>query len=699
MKKILTIFTIFMLMIPFYVNGENYTSYKNDIKNELNFDVGRLKIESLAFVDNSDTDLHSFGLYGDIDNESDNEEKITVVVDYLTKNDKTVASLKRSWTIPKGKGQKFNLLHNLNEIKGKYEVGDIKFFTLKIDIASDSLDDEKPSSNSFYKRYDYVVDSYDIVVDMYENNTYDVTEKIVFFNNIGDIRLTRDISFKNKIETSDGSLWTKRLSIDGSDIEKKYDTIKENSLYRIILDENSKKGTNEYQLKYKVNLGENAKRQFLYIIDSNWNNPVGGIKFRINFPKPIDREDVNITVGRENRVDEKLKYELIGNSIVGSYKGILDSKESIVIEMDFEDEYYADINRDNQISLFIMYLIPLLCMLISFGMWFFCGKDDETEDKLNPYPPKMLNSLELGYDYKGYADGEDVASLLLYLAVKGYLKIEEAKDKYKIVKLKDYDGKNRFEKEFLNNLFHDNKTEVLEEACIESKRFNSATLRKVNSKKNRNKIFYEGETFRKVIVALLMFISVMIIFAIPLYDFGALNWILPTIGIIFIYIPAMYLTISDDTPSLVKVIFGVVVCIQISTFVIFNDVIFDSITIDSGYTKPFIFGLLNIVVMGICLKEMPKRTKYGNQIYSSIKGFKKYIDSINISEIENLVTNNSSYYYDILPYIYSLGMTKKWSQKFKEKVKESPDWFEGDKEFILSKFIKIIDDIMDDIKP
>ena len=65
------------------------------------------------------------------------------------------------------------------------------------------------------------------------------------------------------------------------------------------------------------------------------------------------------------------------------------------------------------------------------------------------YPPDGLNSADLGFIYKGRSEQKDIISLLIYLANKGYLKIEEFEEKvlnvikskqFKIIKIKEYDG-------------------------------------------------------------------------------------------------------------------------------------------------------------------------------------------------------------------------------------------------------------------
>ena len=54
---------------------------------------------------------------------------------------------------------------------------------------------------------------------------------------------------------------------------------------------------------------------------------------------------------------------------------------------------------------------------------FLFGRDDPLVEPVEFYPPKGLNSLEVGFLYKGKADNKDVTSLLIYLANKGYLEI------------------------------------------------------------------------------------------------------------------------------------------------------------------------------------------------------------------------------------------------------------------------------------
>lgn len=121
------------------------------------------------------------------------------------------------------------------------------------------------------------------------------------------------------------------------------------------------------------------------------------------------------------------------------------------------------INSNNKLNIknTLYYAIPFSFLIISIIIWYLYGKQEKPIETPEFYPPENLNSLEIGYIYKGRAEDVDILSLLVYLANKGYIKISEIIEKklyflpkgLKITKLKDYDGNNINEKAFLEGLF------------------------------------------------------------------------------------------------------------------------------------------------------------------------------------------------------------------------------------------------------
>ena len=53
---------------------------------------------------------------------------------------------------------------------------------------------------------------------------------------------------------------------------------------------------------------------------------------------------------------------------------------------------------------------------------------------------------------------------------------------------------------------------------------------------------------------------------------------------------------------------------------------------------------------------------------------------------------NPSYFYDILPYTYVLGVSSKWIKKFESINVEPPDWYSGYDPFTYNRFSHFLND-------
>ncbi len=76
-------------------------------------------------------------------------------------------------------------------------------------------------------------------------------------------------------------------------------------------------------------------------------------------------------------------------------------------------------------------------------------------------------------------------------------------------------------------------------------------------------------------------------------------------------------------------------------------------------------------------RYMKRRTKKGAELLGKILGFKEFIRVAEVDRIQKLVEQNPSYFYDVLPYAYVLGLSKKWAKKFENIGVEPPNWYQG----------------------
>ena len=145
----------------------------------------------------------------------------------------------------------------------------------------------------------------------------------------------------------------------------------------------------------------------------------------------------------------------------------------------------------------------------------------------------MYNSAEVGFLYNGSADTEGIISLLIYLANKGYIEIEETEEKmlfskskgFKITKLKEYDGNNESEKMFFDGLFKSTSTNSVTSLDLYNNFYIILNMikSKLNSKANKNKIFTKASR-SKVKYIILMAIAIFILITVkPIIEYSGIG--------------------------------------------------------------------------------------------------------------------------------------------------------------------------------
>lgn len=83
------------------------------------------------------------------------------------------------------------------------------------------------------------------------------------------------------------------------------------------------------------------------------------------------------------------------------------------------------------------------------------------------------------------------------------------------------------------------------------------------------------------------------------------------------------------------------------------------------------------IILALFMFFGSKRTKAGNQVYGQILGFKEFIKKAELDRLKMLVEENPSYYYDIMPYAYVLGLSDQWIENFETMHMPEPDWYSG----------------------
>lgn len=422
---------------------------------------------------------------------------------------------------------------------------------------------------------EYTIDSYNIVMNVNENNTFDITENIVAYFNVPKHGIYRKLPLKNSIIRTDGTKSKNRAEITNINVNKNYTTSNDGGYKTIkIGDANyTLTGKQAYKIKYTYNIGKdplkNADELYFNLVGNEWDTSIENLSFTINMPKTFDESLLGFSSGYEGSTNSSnVEYTVNGNTITGNIKNPLLAGQGLTVRLTLPEGYF--VGAGIKIDTFSMYVIAvcIIFVLIAYIAWTKYGKDDEVIETVEFYPPEGYNSAEAGFLYKGSAETEGIISLLIYLANQGYLKIEEIEEfglfkknkSFKITKLKDYTGNNEYERLFFEGLFKCSRqgtmdmsvaVDIVEEAkkhgekisfqealemsadtcedknsVTESDLYNNfyKTLNKIklkmNSKENKSKIF-EKSASNKIKEIILMIVVIAILITVkPIHDYG-----------------------------------------------------------------------------------------------------------------------------------------------------------------------------------
>lgn len=789
MKKIFknTLFIILLIFsiifIPNNVNAIS-TEYKN-INEEiisLNDNNSSFQFTKVNFKNWSNSQYPTFGLSGIVYNGNSYDVSFFATATYYDSNYNVIATTYDNQFVPAGEYNSYSHMSNLSEIKSGYTANDIVYYKLDVEINKKGTTNNNssttiPSKNNKYKSYEYVIDKYNVDIIVNENNTFDITETITAYFNVSKHGIFRTIPLKNTITRLDGTTSKNRAQISNLSVNNKYKTSRENGNYKIKIGSANHTLTGEqtYVIKYTYNIGKdpvkNHDELYYNIIGNEWDTVIGNVTFSITMPKEFDLSKLGFSSGAIGSADNsKVKYNVNGNKITGSYNGILEVGEALTIRCELPEGYFVGAGLSTNSIVYIMFLIPILFLGIAIFLWYKFGRDDQVVETVEFYPPEGFNSLEVGFLYKGKAKNKDITSLLIFLANKGYLEITNKKidlnskkvnlnqdsknsaskkiielqnkineektnnpnskkikyyenmlDIYKhidtpinyeqyglkssinilnnennflIKKLKNYDGTNVNEQLFMNGLFEYDRTEVTDKMLYNNFYItNKRILSNINNKENKNKIFEKSASNKKAFIILMIIATYCLITIPPIFAYGQPETLIFSLLFPGIGFSVLFRMLFEKT-TISEKIFGIIWGLGFGgipgVFMVLPSLLAEPI-----YLIAYIIGLGCILGMIICLKYLPKRTPYGNEMLGKIRGFKKFLETAEKQKLEAMVMENPTYFYDILPFTYVLDVSDKWIKKFESISLQAPSWYDSPNAFDMVSFGSFMNSTME----
>ncbi|MFA6601459.1 MAG: DUF2207 domain-containing protein [Candidatus Paceibacterota bacterium] len=310
-------------------------------------------------------------------------------------------------------------------------------------------------------------------------------------------------------------------------------------------------------------------------------------------------------------------------------------------------------------------LLPLLTLILSLIYWYKKGRDPKGTGVIVPQydVPEELTPMEVGGIVNERVDSRDISPEIIYLATRGYLKINELETRslglfkstdYELVKLKDFsDLPNNFDKELLNALFSARPTKSLFGLGSVLKSIDSiptasslADLQSVKLSDLKDVFYQDAKTVTTSVLSALVSKGYY-------KNLGRMK-----------------------NGGSGRIVFTIFVAFWASGFF---GAMFGGLFL-GGNTLPAAVGIFtSIVIYAVISYFSPSKTEKGVLLKEYLLGLKDYLK---IAEKDRLIFHNApekrpEVFEKLLPYAMILGVANIWAKEFEGIYTTPPSWYSG----------------------
>ena len=536
----------------------------------------------------------------------------------------------------------------------------------------------------------YIIENYKMDIIVNEDNTFDVTETIdVRFTEKGKRGIIRNIPRANFLKRENGEYSKNIAYLTNLEVNDDFKYTKDRKYYNIKIGKNDVVASKEktYIIKYKYDIGKDPLKDidefYFYIIGEGWNTTINNVEFKIKMPKMFDENKVKFfNVYKNNFRNLHLNYIIREKTIIASYNKKLQPNEGLSIRMILPKGYFYRKWIPFTNAMLIKMFISLILVIVAIIIWMSDEKKKWIVCKREYYPPNNMNSLVLTLLYYGIKD--DAVMLLVSLLNKGYLRFEEIRydssnwKNFKIIKIKDYDGNDKYEKIIFEELFK-NKDVIEKEEYkyiindITQKVYDGIDIESFNKKRIDKK---------SVRIKNLIFIMSMIVMMFMFWTSPSDIIIKAIIMLVFRWVEKrMYPFIKTKTYWI----------FIMSLIIVPLDFLFNGIIrLEDSYLIEFIFESVCFFILTVLFIKKNKVIKENIMILERIDSFYKFLRNPRKDKLNELIKNDPNYLYKMIPYIVSLNLLERYNNKYIKDLLNalgSPAWYEGNEEFKLNLFV------------
>ena len=151
---------------------------------------------------------------------------------------------------------------------------------------------------------------------------------------------------------------------------------------------------------------------------------------------------------------------------------------------------------------------------------------------------------------------------------------------------------------------------------------------------------------------------------IPSLDNGGFIKGIITYLFFLLFIPPLYKTVTGWFTLQDRLLLLGIFCASFAVVLVQPIPLSNAIIFDLRYRLSTIFGMGCVMGLFFINRALLKRSEESNITLGKLKGFRNFLITAEKEKLEMLVAENPSYFYDIIPYTYALGVSDIWIKKF-----------------------------------
>ena len=535
------------------------------------------------------------------------------------------------------------------------------------------------TAGAFGAQQGYELKNYDYTADVHKDHSLDVTQKLT-------VNVPEDTS-EITVYVAKGSYRVTDIRVKGSESVV---TSEDNDLAVKVTIPKSAAGKDyvidlRYKVAYFKDYNSSYDRLYFDALSSAWKVPISQVNIKVNLPSDFPEKDLQMFAGQFGTQDttNKAVFQVQGHTVNITAQKV-PANFGITLKAQLPNGYWKgalDYGWVANLSALVFAVILLMTLLL----WLIGGRDPRMKKSRYAYPPKGMMPMEVSYLDNGRFKTRDVVALLIYMGIRGYLRIQEyAPKQYRIYKLKE---PSVHEEKYVRSAFDIIFRDVYEGRAVEMEDLGSrlsAAFSEIRidiesgyTSKDMKSRTTLSRAFRIISMIMLGLGTGSVIILSTLYAYTDNRYAAPlVVALLSIATIYMVCTSYDNRKELETLWYRVRMGVSLACFA--------GVTVYSAYmlwqdlNSP-LMPLLIVAMSFVCLwltVLMSARARGNAAMNSKVDGLRRFINTASEKEISHILREDPYYYYKILPYAYQFSMMEKWAKKFQYMDIKPPSWYD-----------------------